>query len=194
MKPLHEKRHIASQFAAARLRIGAKDAIAVGIRAEQHLLYEEYRGMSNQLPLTSSTSNSRPFGLCLPSGNPKQQIHARRQRLGSRDAHARRYMQELDRQPYAISAPHTQSPRGPLRTRGALSLRQAGLVIFDGVISMICPVPIFITVSVALGVKLGEHGADYTTTCELKSLDSTTNQADSNLARTRDKNRCSRHA
>src|SRR5215467_629526 len=55
------------------------------------------------------------------------------------------------------------------------------------------PYPAIPVPSVAFGVKLGEHGADYTTTCELKSLESVTNQADSNLARTRDKDRCSRH-
>ena len=72
------------------------------------------------------------------------------------------------------------------------------MVVFDAVISMFYSVPgavpIFITVSVAFGVKLGEHGADYTTTCKLKSLDSITNQTGSNLVRARDKDRCSRHA
>src|SRR5215475_631355 len=96
MKPLYEKRHIAAQFAAARLGIGAKDAIAVRIRADQNLLYEEDCCLPYQLPWTSGGSNSGFFGLRLPRGNPKQQIDARRQRLSSRDAHARRYMQELD--------------------------------------------------------------------------------------------------
>jgi hypothetical protein len=78
----------------------------------------------------------------------------------------------------------------------ALPFGLAHLAVFNAIICIFVlvslpraiPIP-----SVAFGVKLGEHGADYTTTCELKSLESVTNQADSNLARTRDKDRCSRH-
>src|SRR5258706_1275244 len=75
------------------------------------------------------------------------------------------------------------------------------LTVFNAVICTFKPVlvsvpgaiPIFITVSVTFGVKLRDHGTDYTSTCELKSLDRITNQAASNLARTCDKDRCSRH-
>jgi hypothetical protein len=41
MKPSDKKRHITSQFAIARSRVDPKDAIAVGIRAEQHFLNEK---------------------------------------------------------------------------------------------------------------------------------------------------------
>jgi hypothetical protein len=53
MKQFYKKRHITSQFAVARSRIGTKDAVAVGIRAEQHLLYEEDRCLPYQVPWTS---------------------------------------------------------------------------------------------------------------------------------------------
>src|ERR1700730_7078114 len=68
------------------------------------------------------------------------------------------------------------------------------ICIFRPVPIPVAIIPIFITVPVTFGVKLGDHGAYHTTTCKLKPLNSIPNQADSNLARTRDEDRCSSQA